>query len=81
LRTKDSGRERIKYTRHAKRRMKWRRITEREIKKTLETPDRTESCGEKRINAFKSLGRKLIKVSYVIEDDRIVVISVVDKNA
>jgi len=60
--------------------MKWRRISEREIKKTLEAPDKTKSCGEKRMNAFKSLGRKLIKVSYVIEDDRVVIVSVVDKN-
>jgi len=81
LKTEGSGRQKVKYTRHAKRRMKWRKISEKEIKKTLEMPDRTESCGEKRINAFKSLGRKLIKVSYVIEDDRIVIISVVDKNA
>lgn len=80
MKTEGSGRERIKYTRHAKRRMKWRRISEREIKKTLEASDKTESCGEKRMNAFKSLGRKLIKVSYVIEDDRVVIVSVVDKN-
>ncbi|MCD6472411.1 DUF4258 domain-containing protein [Candidatus Aerophobetes bacterium] len=71
----------VKYTRHAKRRMKWRRISEEEIKKALEEPDRKESCGEKRINAFKSVGKKLLKVSYVIEADEIVIISAVDKNA
>ncbi|MFQ6066299.1 MAG: DUF4258 domain-containing protein [bacterium] len=81
MKTEGSGRQRIKYTRHARRRMKWRGISEREIKETLEMPDRRESCGEKRINAFKSLGRKLIKVSYVVEDETIVIISVVDKNA
>ncbi|MEA1964817.1 MAG: DUF4258 domain-containing protein [Candidatus Aerophobetes bacterium] len=71
----------VKYTRHAKRRMKWRKISEEEIKKVLEAPDRTEPCSGKRVNAFKSLGKKLLKVSYVIETDEIVIISVVDKNA
>jgi len=71
----------VKYTRHAKRRMKWRKISKEEIEKTLEVPDRTESCGEKRVNAFKSLGKRLLKVSYVIEANEIVIISVVDKNA
>ena len=70
----------VKYTRHAKRRMKWRKISKEEIEKTLEAPDRTESCGEKRVNAFKSLGKRLLKVSYVIEANEIVIISVVDKN-
>ena len=71
----------VKYTRHAKRRMKWRKISKEEIEKTLEAPDRTESCGEKRVNVLKSLGKRLLKVSYVIEADKIVIISVVDKNA
>lgn len=71
---------RVKYTRHAKRRMKWRRISKEEIEKTLEAPDRTESCGGRRVNAFKSLGERLLKVSYVIEANEILIISVVDKN-
>ena len=71
----------VKYTRHARRRMKWRKISKEEIEKTLEAPDRTESCGEKRVNVFKSLGKRLLKVSYVIEANEIVIISVVDKNA
>jgi len=71
----------VKYTRHARRRMKWRKISEEEIKKTLEVPDRTEPCGEKRVNVLRSLGKRLLKVSYVIEADEIVIISVVDKNA
>jgi len=71
----------VKYTRHARRRMKWRKISKEEIEKTLEAPDRTESCGEKRVNASKSLGKRLLKVSYVIEANEIVIISVVDKNA
>ena len=70
----------VKYTRHARRRMKWRKISEEEIEKTLELPDKTEPCGEKRVNVFKSLGKRLLKVSYVINADEIVIISVVDKN-
>lgn len=81
LKSGNSKWTKVGYTRRAKRRMKWRRISEEEIKETLEVPDRVEPYGEKRINALKSLGKRLIKVSYIIEGDKIVIISVVDKNA
>jgi len=41
----------IKYTRHAKRRMKWRKISEDEIKLTLAMPDKIEKV-DNRQNAF-----------------------------
>ena len=66
--------------RHAKRRMKWRRISLEEIKAVLETPDKTEKSYHDKINVFKTIGRKNVRVTYKMEKKVIVVISVVDKN-
>ena len=67
-------------TRHVRRRMKWRNIPLKDIKKTLAHPDKVEHMSHERINAFKSMGKKLIRVTYLREESRSVVISVVDKN-
>ena len=70
----------IYLTRHAKRRMKWRGISLEEVKEIVASPDRVEKLATGRKNAFKSIGIKLIRVSYIDEKDRIKIISVVDKN-
>ncbi len=70
----------IIFTRHAKRRMKWREIRESEIKETINSPDRVETALFGRKNAYKNIGDKLLKVTYVEESSKIVIISVVDKN-
>lgn len=70
----------IQLTRHAKRRMKWRNISLEEIKEALTYPNRIEHLPDGRRNAFKSIGEKLIRVSYIEQEEHIVVISVVDKN-
>ena len=69
----------IKYTRHAKRRMKWRKTLEEEIKLTLAMPDKIEETGNRQ-NAFKKIKKKFIKVSYVIEQNTIIIISAVNKS-
>lgn len=68
----------IKYTRHAKRRMKWRKISEEEIKLTLAMPDKIEKTGNRQ-NIFKTINKKLIKTSCVIEENTIIIISAVNK--
>jgi len=55
------GEKEIKYDRHARRRMKWRKISQAEIEQTLKEPDKTEITGEGRKNAFKSIGDRYIK--------------------
>ncbi|MEW6274069.1 MAG: DUF4258 domain-containing protein [Bacillota bacterium] len=69
----------IKYTRHAKRRMKWRKITEEEVRLTLLNPDQTEDSIKGRINACKTIGFKYIKVTYKEWLNEILIISVVNK--
>ena len=60
--------------------MKWRDISGTEVEETLAHPDSIEHFSSGRINAFRTIGTKLLRVSYVEEKERIIVISVVDKN-
>ncbi len=70
----------IKFDRHAKRRMKWRRISEEEVYLTLNTPDKIEESIQGRMNAHKTIGQRYIKVTYKKFSEEILVISVVDKS-
>ena len=69
----------IKYTRHARRRMKWRKISEFEVRKTLEHPDKIEFDQERRKNAFKMFGGRYIRITYREIKNEIIIISVVNK--
>lgn len=74
------GEKEIKYDRHARRRMKWRKISQTEIEQTLKDPDKTEVTREGRKNAFKAIGDRYIKVTYRELEDEVLIISVVDKS-
>lgn len=69
----------IYFSRHARRQMKWRRISDDEIKTAIASADRREESMRGRKNAFKKMDKRLLKVTYVEEIDRIVVITAVDK--
>ena len=69
----------IKYTRHARRRMRWRKISELEVEQTLKNPDKIDFQQEGRKNAFKRLGLRYIRVTYCEQGNSQVIISVVDK--
>jgi hypothetical protein len=81
-----SAGKRIKYivefifSRHAKRRMKWRKLNEEEIKKVVLSPDRSEPSVHGRTNVYKKIGAKLLKVTYIKKNDKFFVVSAVDKN-
>lgn len=53
----------VRFDRHARRRMKWRKISEEEVNLTLNYPDKTEKSEKGRINMFKAIGTKYIKVT------------------
>ncbi len=71
---------RIKFDRHAKRRMKWRRISEEEVEMTIMQPDYTEDTVKNRKNSYKKINERLIKVTYIQIEEEIVVITVIDKS-
>lgn len=69
----------IKFTRHARNRMCWRKISQQEIEIALKNPDRVNRIDDK-FSCFKYIQDKNIKVIFVIENDQIVVISAFDKS-
>ena len=69
----------IRYVRHARRRMKWRKISEEEVVRTLNNPDKIEALEENKYHAYKLMGPKNIRVTYRLSVDEVVVLTVVDK--
>jgi len=67
------------YSRHAKRQMKWRQIAEDEVRTTVTSPDYLQETIKERKNAVKKIGEKLIQVTYRLEHDQIVIVTVIDK--
>jgi len=61
--------------------MKWRRVSEAEVVSVLDAPDRVEQSMDGRINAYKSLGDRLLKATYIDEKGDIVVITVIEKES
>jgi len=70
----------ISFSRHARRQMKWRDITEDEVKDTILYPESVEDSIKDRKNAFKHIGNKYLKVTYREESNKIIIVTVVDKN-
>jgi len=70
----------IVYTRHAKGRMRWRRVSAGEVTETIRTPDRVDGAAFDRAHAWKTLAGRKLRVIVAVEQDRIVVISVMEKS-
>lgn len=65
----------IRYDRHAKRRLKERDVSEDEIEMVIQSPDYTEPSIKGRINAFKFLSGRYIRVTYKNKSDGILIIT------
>jgi len=68
------------FSRHAKRQMKWREISEDEVRQTVFAPESVEDSTGARKNAFRHLGTKWLKVTFLLEGERITIITVIDKS-
>ena len=69
----------IRFDRHAKRRMKWRKISEEEVFLVMNEPDKNESSIKGRINVYKRIGKRYLKVTYKEFVKEILIVSAVDK--
>lgn len=69
----------IKFSRHARRQMKWRKIDEEQVKEAINKPDKLEDTIKGRRNAFKTMEGRLLKVTYKAENDEILVITTIVK--
>ena len=70
----------IYFSRHAKRQMKWRKISEEEVQNTLFDPEEIRDSIEGRKNAYKHINKKWIKATFKEEYDKITIVTVIDKN-
>jgi hypothetical protein len=59
--------------------MKWRKVSEGDVLKTLEAPDRAEMSMGDRSNAYKVVDNRLLKVTYIRENSDILVVTVIEK--
>lgn len=69
----------VKFTRHARNRMRLHGISESEAESVISEPDFIEPSIEGRLNAWKKASEKYLRVTYKEEDDKILVISTVRK--
>ncbi len=69
----------IKYTRHAKNRMRWHQIEEAEVELAVQQPDFVEPASEGRLNAWKKISEKYLRVSFKQEKEKIIIITAVKK--
>ena len=57
--------------------MKWRKITEKEVKRTIDNPDRLEDTIKGRKNAFKTIDDRLLKITYKPGDGDLTVVTTI----
>ena len=69
----------VRFTRHAKNRMRWRVITKAEVALVLDRPDIVERLSPDKVNYFKTLKTRRIRVTAIHEEQKFVVISAVIK--
>jgi len=60
--------------------MKWRNISEKEVKNTILNPEKLEDSTKGRRNAFKHIDKKWIKVTFKKQDDVAIIITAINKN-
>lgn len=71
----------IVFSRHAKKQMRWREITEEEVKLTLSSYDKIEDSVKGRKNALKKIGSRLIKVTFKEENNKTTVITALERKS
>ena len=70
----------IYFSRHAKRQMKWRKISEEEVQNTISDSEEIQDSIKGRKNAYKHINHKWIKVTFKEEHDKIIIVTAIDKN-
>ena len=66
----------IQYDRHAKRRMKDRKVNQEEVELTIKNPDFLKQSIKGRINAFKFINERYLRVTFKEALDQFFIITV-----
>lgn len=69
----------IRYTRHAKNRMRWHKVSEAEVESAILSPDFVESSSETLLNAWKRLTARFLRVTYTEKNEELLIITAVKK--
>lgn len=69
----------IRFSRHARRQIKWRKIPEHDVITAIKKPDDLEDTIKGRKNAFKNIENKLLRVTYRKYEDDIIIITALVK--
>jgi hypothetical protein len=69
----------IFFSRHARRQMKWRKISEDEVRSAIDEPAGLMDTIKGRKNAFKVVGGRSLKVTYKPEGESLTVVTAVVK--
>jgi hypothetical protein len=69
----------IYFTRHAKNRMRWRKISSKIVNLVLEKPDKIEDKGENNFEYYKNIEGIIYKVFCVVSDNKFVIKSAIKK--
>jgi hypothetical protein len=69
----------IRFSRHARKQMKWRKITEKDVREAINNPEELGDTVKGRKNALKMIGGRLLKVTYLPENGDIMVITAIVK--
>lgn len=69
----------VRYTRHARNRMRWHKIKEDEIESAIKNPEFLESSIEGRFNAWTKTSNKFLRVTYKEKPEKFLVITAVKK--
>lgn len=73
--------KKLYFSRHAKKQMKWRGVTQNDVRDTVLYPDELKTLEIKnRKAALKRINKKLLKVVYIEEKNRIVIITALYKS-
>jgi len=67
------------FSRHSRRQIKWRKITEKEVKSAIGDPNTLVNTIKGRKNAFKTIEGRLLKITYKQEDGDLTVITAITK--
>ena len=72
--------KKIHFSRHACRRMRWRRVSEEEVLEVLGCPSELGESVSGRKNASKVVGQRILKVTYREDGDEMIVVTVIWKD-
>ena len=69
----------IKFTHHARNRMRWRKISEGEVADCIANPIFREAAKKGKTHSWKKVSQRFLRVTWLEEEDDIIIITAVLK--